>query len=183
MFRYIAFYKPYNVLSQFTGEAGHDSLASFGFPKDVYPVGRLDCDSEGLLLLSDDGVSIKKLLSPKFAHEREYAVQVEGVPTPDALAALEKGVVIKGYKTKPAKARLMPEFDLPPRNPPIRERKNIPTSWLSLMLTEGKNRQVRHMTAAVGFPTLRLLRVRIGKLLLNGMTCGQWRYIDRRDVL
>ena len=183
MFRYIAFYKPYNVLSQFTGEAGHDSLASFGFPKDVYPVGRLDCDSEGLLLLSDDGVFIKKLLSPKFAHEREYAVQVEGVPTPDALTALEKGVVIKGYKTKPAKAQLMPEFDLPPRNPPIRERKNIPTSWLSLTLTEGKNRQVRHMTAAVGFPTLRLLRVRIGKLLLNGMTSGQWRYVDRRDVL
>ncbi len=183
MFRYIAFYKPYGVLSQFTSEAGHDSLASFGFPKDVYPVGRLDCDSEGLLLLSDDGVFIKKLLSPKFAHEREYAAQVEGVPTPDALRALEKGVVIKGYKTKPAKARLSPEDNFPPRDPPIRDRKNIPATWMRLTLTEGKNRQVRHMTAAVGFPTLRLIRVRIGKLLLDGMTRGQWRYVDRRDVV
>ena len=184
MFQYIAFYKPYGVLSQFTREAGHDSLASFGFPEDVYPVGRLDCDSEGLLLLSNDGAFIKKLLNPKFGHEREYAVQVDGAIQKDALKTLQKGVVIKGYKTKPCKARLCDEDpDFEPRYPPIRERKNIPTSWIYLTLTEGKNRQVRHMTAAVGFPTVRLVRVRIEKLSLDGLKTGQWRHIQKKDVL
>ena len=141
MLQYIAFYKPYGVLSQFTAESGHGSLAQFGFPKDVYPVGRLDCDSEGLLILSNDGRFVKKLLSPDFGHERCYAVQIEGLITAEALNSLQKGVVVKGYKTKPCRASVLPVVpDFPPRVPPVRDRKNIPTSWMSLTLTEGKNR-------------------------------------------
>lgn len=183
MFQYFAFYKPYGVLSQFTPEGGHDGLKSFGFPPDVYAAGRLDHDSEGLLLLTDDGKFIKKLLDPKFAHPRSYLAQVDGSVTPQALKQLENGVVIGGYKTKPCRAEAvdMPP-DLPERVPPIRYRKNIPTSWIRLTLTEGKNRQVRRMTAAVGFPTLRLVRVCIGKLTLDGLQPGTWRPVSRGDI-
>lgn len=182
--RYIAFWKPYGVLSQFTPEAGHPALDGFRLPKGVYPVGRLDRDSEGLLLLSDDGRFIKRLLEPRFGHPRRYLAQVENVPDEAALDALRAGVVIGDYRTRPCLAeRLEAEPDLPPREPPIRYRANIPTAWLRLTLTEGKNRQVRRMTAAVGHPTLRLVREAIGRLTLEGLRPGQWREIGPDDVL
>ena len=181
--RYIAFHKPYGVLSQFTPEAGHRALRDFALPPDVYAAGRLDRDSEGLLLLTDDGRFIKKLLDPKSAHPRTYFVQVDGSVTDEALEKLRKGVVIAGgYKTKPCRAERIDDPLFPPRDPPIRYRANIPTSWISLTLTEGKNRQVRHMTAAVGFPTLRLVRVKIGRLALGDLARGQWKDVDRREI-
>lgn len=183
MFQYIAFNKPYGVLSQFTSEGGHKSLEEFGFPKDVYPAGRLDHDSEGLLLLTNDGVFIKKLLSPSFGHPRTYYAQVNGDITSQALLKLEKGVVIGGYKTKPCRAEKIEEPPFWERTPPIRYRKDIPTSWISLTLTEGKNRQVRRMTASVGFPTLRLVRVSIGKLKLGDLPCGSWKRVKKSDIL
>ena len=183
MFQYIAFYKPYGFLSQFTAEGGHDGLAGFDLPPDVYAAGRLDHDSEGLLLLSDDGRFIKKLLDPAFAHPRTYVVQVDGAITSQAVEKLKKGVTIKNYKTRPCLAEILPaEPDFPERNPPVRFRKNIPTSWIRLTLTEGKNRQVRHMTAAVGFPTLRLIRVSIGKLMLGELSPGQWKSVRKNDI-
>ena len=183
MHQYIAFYKPFEVLSQFTPEAGHRALSEFDLPEGVYPAGRLDYDSEGLLILTDDGRFVKKLLDPGFGHERAYCAQVEGAPTDRDLKPLTEGVVIQGYKTKPCRASVLTvEPDFPPRIPPIRARKNIPATWISLTLTEGKNRQVRRMTAKIGFPTLRLVRVRIGRLTLDGLTPGQWRFIDKKDV-
>lgn len=179
----ILFNKPYGVLSQFTPEAGHPALNEFGFPPDVYAAGRLDHDSEGALLLTDDGRLVKKLLDPKFEHPRTYLAQVEGQITPEALRQLAKGVTIKGYRTKPCKAELaVPPADLWERVPPIRYRAAIPTSWVKLTLVEGKNRQVRHMTAAVGFPTLRLIRVQIGNIALDGLQPGQWRVVRERVV-
>ena len=157
--RYLLFYKPYNVLSQFTDEGtGHQTLGAFIAVPDVYAVGRLDRDSEGLLLLTDDGPMQHRLSHPKFAHAREYWVQVERVPDEDALDRLRRGVTIRGYRTRPAQVKAIAPPPLPPRNPPIRYRKQVPTAWLKMTLTEGKNRQVRRMTAAVGFPTLRLVR-------------------------
>ncbi len=177
----ILFNKPYGVLSQFTPEAGHRALDEFGFPTGVYAAGRLDHDSEGALLLTDDGRLIKKLLDPKYEHPRTYLVQVDGQITEEALRQLAKGVVIKGYRTKPCKAEMaVPPEDLWERVPPIRYRANIPTSWIRLTLVEGKNRQVRHMTAAVGFPTLRLIRVQIGDLTLGDLKPGEWRVISQK---
>ena len=174
----ILFNKPYGVLSQFTPEAGHRALDEFGFPPGVYAAGRLDHDSEGALLLTDDGRLIKRLLDPKNAHPRTYLAQVDGEITDEALRKLSKGVVIKGYHTRPCKAeRVLPPKNLWERVPPIRYRANIPTSWIRLTLTEGKNRQVRHMTAAVGFPTLRLIRVQIGDLSLGPLQPGEWKII------
>lgn len=175
----LLFNKPYGILSQFTPEGNHPSLDAFGFPHAVYPAGRLDHDSEGALLLTDDGRLVKRLLDPEMRHPRTYLVQVEGEISREALQTLEKGVVIKGYRTRPCKARKVstPEW-LWERNPPIRERKNIPTSWIEMTLTEGKNRQVRHMTAAVGFPTLRLVRIRIGNLSLGDLPPGKWRKVE-----
>ena len=176
----ILFNKPYGVLSQFTPEAGHRALDGFGFPPGVYAAGRLDHDSEGALLLTDDGRLIKRLLDPKNAHPRTYLAQVDGEITDDALLKLAKGVVIKGYHTRPCKAeRVSPPEGIWEREPPIRYRANIPTSWVRLTLTEGKNRQVRHMTAAVGFPTLRLIRVQIGDLSLGSLQPGEWRIVVR----
>ena len=176
----ILFNKPYGVLSQFTPEAGHRALDEFGFPPGVYAAGRLDHDSEGALLLTDDGKLIKRLLDPKFEHPRTYLVQVDGQITPEAIKQLSKGVVIKGYRTKPCKAELAtPPDNLWERVPPIRYRAAIPTSWVKLTLIEGKNRQVRHMTAAVGFPTLRLIRVQIGDFKLDGLQPGEWREIKK----
>ena len=172
----VAFWKPYGVVTQFSGP---DSLSGFGLPKGVYPCGRLDKDSEGLLILTDDGALQHRLTDPKFAHPRTYWAQVERVPDAAALAALAKGPVLADGPTRPCAARLIGEPALPPRTPPIRYRKNVPTAWLELTLTEGRNRQVRRMTAAVGHPTLRLVRAKIGGLTLEGLAPGTWRAVSR----
>lgn len=174
----LALHKPYGVLSQFTPEPGSKwrTLAEFKLPPNVYALGRLDADSEGLLLLSDEPGLNTRLLDPVHAHRREYWAQVEGVPSADALTRLERGgIVIDEYKTLPCRARLLePAPVIAPRTPPIRVRQSVPDRWLSLELTEGKNRQVRRMTAAVGHPTLRLLRVRIGQFALRELLPGAW---------
>lgn len=178
---YLIAYKPFNVLTQFSGENSQETLQvlDYDFPKDVYPVGRLDKDSEGLLLLSNDKRLNHRLLDPKFKHEREYWAQVEKIPTAKALEQLSTGLKLKDGMTLPAKAHLLePEPDVPPRDPPIRYRASIPTAWISLTLTEGRNRQVRRMTAAAGFPTLRLLRWRIENLLLEGLKPAQVRALS-----
>jgi 23S rRNA pseudouridine2457 synthase len=183
----IAFNKPYGVLSQFTSDGSPNrTLADFGFPKNVYPIGRLDADSEGLLLLSDEPELNQKLLQPRNAHEREYWVQVERIPTPELLRKLENGLVIQRRKTRQCQARILePQPELPPREPPIRFRKTVPTCWIGLGLVEGKNRQVRRMTASIGHPTLRLIRVRIGALHLGDRLPGAWGQLTRgeRDLL
>ena len=175
----LAFNKPYGVLSQFTPEPGSQwgTLASFDLPRNVYPLGRLDADSEGLLLLSDEPGLNSRLLDPRQRHRREYWAQVERVPDDDALARLIAGIDLGAFRTLPSVARrLEPAPDVAPREPPIRYRKNIPDSWLSLELFEGKNRQVRRMTAAVGHPTLRLIRVRIGNYSPGReLGVGTWR--------
>ena len=223
----IAFHKPFGVLSQFTsdlprrsvaqaGGSPNRALAEFGFPKNVYPIGRLDADSEGILLLSDEPEWNEKLLHPRHAHEREYWAQVERIPTPDNLKKLEKGIVIQGRKTLPCHAWILepqPEVEsragvspaqrarqreqfvafagvgrrdacptvIPPRNPPIRFRKSVPDCWIGLELVEGKNRQVRRMTAAIGHPTLRLLRVRIGDFRLGDLSPGKWKILTANE--
>jgi 23S rRNA pseudouridine2457 synthase len=179
-YKYYIIYKPYGVLSQFTDKENRNTLAGlYQFPKDVYPVGRLDMDSEGLLLLTNNNRLNNYLLNPKFRHEREYLVQVEGIPDSNDIKLLETGCIIEGKKTLPAKARLLPEtLIVPERIPPIRERKNIPVSWLSLTLIEGRNRQVRKMTACAGHPTLRLIRIRIEDIYLNNLQPGEVKEID-----
>jgi 23S rRNA pseudouridine2457 synthase len=189
MNRYFAVYKPYGVLSQFTAPKGKLSLKEiFRLPSDVYPVGRLDEDSEGLLLLTNDAHFQHRLSSPQFLHEKEYWVQVEGLVTDHAIRELSQGVLIniKGatYRTKTCKCSpIEGDPSLPERIPPIRQRKSIPVSWLSITLTEGKNRQVRKMTAAVGFPTLRLVRFRSGNFALTGMLPGDMREIGRKEAM
>ena len=180
----IAFNKPYGVLSQFTSDGSTNRmLAEFGFPKNIYPVGRLDADSEGLLLLSDEAALNQKLLHPTRGHTRRYWAQVENIPSRDNLRRLEKGVLVQGRKTLPCKARLLePQPAVSPRNPPIRERKSIPAVWIELELVEGKNRQVRHMTAAIGHPTLRLLRVRIGQFDLGDLPPGKWKTLSPAEL-
>jgi 23S rRNA pseudouridine2457 synthase len=182
---YFLLNKPYGVLSQFTSEAGHQSLKDFGpFPKDVYPVGRLDADSEGLLLLTNDNQLKHKLTSPGFRHERTYLVQVEGIPAESSLQKLREGILINNSMTLPAKARMLhQEPPLPPRPIPIRFRKNVPASWIELILTEGRNRQIRKMTAAIGHPTLRLIRTHISFLSIDGLVPGQTRGLTKREVL
>lgn len=179
----IAFNKPYGVLSQFTSDGSPNrTLAEFGFPKQVYPIGRLDADSEGLLLLSDEPALNEKLLDPRNAHEREYWVQVERIPANEALRRLEQGIRVQGRKSLPCRARILePQPEMPPRDPPIRFRKTVPTCWLALNLIEGKNRQVRRMTAAIGHPTLRLVRVRIGRFELGALRAGRWRQLDPEE--
>jgi 23S rRNA pseudouridine2457 synthase len=183
----LALNKPFGVLSQFTPDhPGQRTLSEFGLPPNVYPLGRLDRDSEGLLLLSDEPGLNTKLLDPKNAHARTYWAQVEGRITDDALQKLREGVVIEGKTTLPAEAKHI-HPDLLPRDPPIRFRQNIPTSWIELTLHEGRNRQVRKMTASVGFPTLRLLRVRIGQFNLPpDLAPGHWRALtelERSSIL
>ncbi len=205
-YRYLLLYKPYNVLSQFTDDSpqqrdvvtlskqggvalpkdNRETLKQYVAVPDVYAVGRLDRDSEGLLLLTDDGPMQHRLSHPKFAHKRQYWVQVEGVPTAAAIQQLRQGVTIRGYRTQPAGVDLVPAPELPPRNPPIRDRKQIPTAWLTMTLTEGKNRQVRRMTAAVGFPTLRLVRSALHlsescALTLAGLQPGEWRELSQQE--
>jgi 23S rRNA pseudouridine2457 synthase len=180
----IALHKPYGVLSQFTEEQpGQRTLAECGLPARVYPVGRLDADSEGLLLLSDEPGLTERLLKPERGHWRRYWVQVEGMPTDAKLAELAGGVVVQGKKTLPARAwRIDPRPDVPPRDPPIRVRKAIPDTWIAIELHEGRNRQVRRMTAAVGCPTLRLLRVRIGAFDLPvDLAAGAWRELSDQE--
>ena len=167
--------KPYNVLCQFTDEENRPSLANFVTVKGVYPAGRLDRDSEGLVILTDDGDLQHRISDPRHKLPKTYWVQVEGVPDEGALAALRNGVMLKDGKTAPADARLIPEPDLWPRDPPIRQRAHIPTAWLELTITEGRNRQVRRMTAAAGHPTLRLVRVKVGPWSLDGLAPGESR--------
>jgi 23S rRNA pseudouridine2457 synthase len=171
--RYLKFHKPYGVLCQFTPNTpGEPCLGDFGLPPKVYPVGRLDKDSEGLLLLTNDGKAAHRLAAPKSKQPKTYWVQVEGEPSDDSLERLAQGVIVKGYRTRPCQVRRLEGAVLPPRDPPIRERKSIPTRWLEITLVEGKNRQVRRMTAAVGHPTLRLVRVAVGGVTLDGLEVG-----------
>ncbi len=183
--RYILFYKPYAVLSQFSPEPGKQTLKDFlSLPKDIYPVGRLDYDSEGLLLLTNDNEIKTKLTDPKFEHPKTYLAQVENIPTEKALLQLRTGVTVEGKKTKPADIELLSEEPiLPPRSTPIRFRKNILTVWIKIILREGRNRQVRKMTAAIGHPTLRLLRIKIGNLEIQDLQPGEWKEITLRDIV
>lgn len=182
--RYIAVHKPFGMLSQFTGEEGQQTLASLNLPGGVYAAGRLDKDSEGLLILADDGRFIKRLLDPDHGHKRIYWIQVEGDPSKSDMAKLSAGVEIKNYRTKKCEAKILePQPDIPPRDPPIRVRQSIPTSWIEMTLTEGKNRQVRRMTAAIGYPTLRLIRKQVGKYELGDIPSGEWREVSRQEIL
>lgn len=184
----IAFHKPYGVLSQFTPDGSPNrTLALFGLPKQVYALGRLDADSEGLLLLSDEPGLNTQLLDPERGHPRTYWAQIERIPSPETLLRLQGGLDIQGYRTRPCRAwMLVPQPDISPRDPPIRSRKTVPDCWIGLELHEGKNRQVRRMTGAVGHGTLRLIRVRIGTLDLGSLATGAWRELpldERRRVL
>jgi 23S rRNA pseudouridine2457 synthase len=174
--RYLALFKPYGVLCQFTDSAGRPTLKDYVAVPGVYPVGRLDRDSEGLLLLTNDGPLAHRLTDPRYEHPRTYLVQVERIPCPEAIEALQRGVVLQDGPTRPAEVEILEaEPLLPDRDMPIRFRKNVPTAWLRLTLREGRNRQVRRMTAAVGFPTLRLVRIAIGPITLGGLIPGEWR--------
>ena len=175
----IAFNKPFDVVCKFRVDPGRKTLADYVDVRGVYPAGRLDTDSEGLLLLTDDGALQARISNPRHKLAKVYWAQVENVPTDDALAALRRGVDLGDFVTRPADARLIDEpANLWPRDPPIRYRAKIPTAWLELTLREGKNRQVRRMTARVGFPTLRLVRASIGRVGLDGLAPGEWREID-----
>lgn len=176
----IALNKPYGVLCQFTDRStpSRPTLAGFGLPPDVYAAGRLDHDSEGLLLLTDDGPLAHRLTDPRHKQPKTYWVQVEGNPGDEQVAALARGVVLNDGPTLPAKARRIDAPALWPRDPPVRFRKTVPDGWLELTIGEGRNRQVRRMTAAVGLPTLRLVRVAIGEHRLGDLTPGQWRHCD-----
>ena len=177
--RLILFNKPFGVLCQFSDDgSGKPKLAQYIKVPAVYPAGRLDTDSEGLLLLTDDGKLQARIADPKFKLAKTYLVQVEGVPDAAALAALRHGVTLKDGKSRPAEADVIPAPELWPRLPPIRVRQSVPDSWIRLTIREGKNRQVRRMTAAVGFPTLRLVRWQIGEWSLDGLQPGEWREVD-----
>jgi 23S rRNA pseudouridine2457 synthase len=183
----IAFNKPYGVLSQFTPDgSGNLTLSEFGFPRDVYPLGRLDADSEGLLLLSDEPGLNSRLLDPERGHPRTYWVQVENIPDEKSLQKLQGGVIVRGHRTLPCRARILkPQPGVGERVPPIRSRKNIPVCWIELELSEGKNRQVRRMTAAVEHPTLRLIRVKIGSYKLKELSPGRWKILtasERKNI-
>ena len=175
--------KPYGVLCQFTDEAGRATLKDYVPVVDVYPAGRLDADSEGLVVLTADGALQARIAHPRHKLAKVYRLQVEGEPTPDALAQLARGVDLGTFVTRPARVRAIDEpSGLWPRDPPIRFRKSVPTSWLEIAITEGRNRQVRRMTAAVGLPTLRLVRWSVGAWSVEGLAPGQWRYADARCV-
>jgi 23S rRNA pseudouridine2457 synthase len=181
--RYVLFHKPYGVLSQFTSEDGAPGLSGFGLPKDIYAAGRLDKDSEGLLLLTDDGPLIDLLLNPKFDKQKTYWALVEREPTEEELERFRSGLQIEDYKTKPAHVKILdPQPEVTPREPPVRLRKSVQDFWIEVKITEGKNRQVRKMTAAIGHPTLRLIRKRLGELELGDLQPGQWKEITRPSV-
>jgi 23S rRNA pseudouridine2457 synthase len=180
--RYIIFYKPYGVLSQFTPAHAHGSLSDFGLPRGVYAAGRLDADSEGLLFLTDDGILQSRIAEPRHKTPKTYLAQVERVITPDALEKLRNGIILRDGPTLPCGAQKAEEPQLPPRVPPIRFRKTVPVSWVRIELKEGRNRQVRRMLAAVGFPVLRLVRAAIGPLTLEGLAPGQWRELTAKEI-
>lgn len=182
--KYFIINKPFRVLSQFTDKNGRKTLGDiFPFPKNVYPVGRLDYDSEGLLLLTNDKKLVDLLLNPRFRHEREYLVQVEGVFDKPATKKLTEGVIIEDRKTLPARVKILPaSFIYPERTPPIRERQTIPVSWVQITIFEGKRRQVRKMTATVGFPTLRLIRIRIANISMNNLAPGKVRELSSAEI-
>ncbi len=181
-YRILRFYKPYGVLTKFTDAEGRPTLANYVDAPNVYPVGRLDMDSEGLLILTDFGLLSQRLTDPAYRHPRTYLVQVERIPDEAALEKLRVGVVIEQKKTLPAHVELLDyEPDLPPRDPPVRFRKSVPTAFLKMTLYEGRNRQVRKMTAAVGHPTLRLIRVSSGPILLEGLQPGEWRDLTEQE--
>lgn len=175
--------KPFNVLTQFSDDQGRATLKEFVDVADVYPAGRLDRDSEGLLLLTNDGRLQARISDPRFKIPKTYWAQVEGKPTAEQLQSLQSGVELNDGPTLPAQARLIDEPDIWLRDPPVRYRKTVPTSWLELTIQEGRNRQVRRMTAAVGLPTLRLIRVQIGPWHLNGLKPGAWRELDPASVV
>ncbi len=180
MTKIILFNKPYNVLCQFTDDQGRATLADFIKEKKVYAAGRLDRDSEGLLILTDDGKLQNKITEPRHKLEKTYLAQVEGTLNKAALSQLKRGVILKDGLTRPAQAKIIEQPDwLWPRTPPIRKRKNIPTSWLELKISEGKNRQVRRMTAAVGFPTLRLIRLSVGDWHLDNLPPGEYLLMNK----
>jgi len=179
-FRYLIFNKPYGVVSAFTDSEGHPTLKDYIPVPGVYPAGRLDRDSEGLLFLSDDGDLIHRLTDPRFEHPKTYLVQVEGEVSDEALGRLMIGVVVKGKPTRRCRAMIIPEPDLPER--PKAVTPHGPTTWLRLVLTEGRKRQIRHMTAAVGHPTLRLVRVAIGDIHLGELRPGEWRELSADEV-
>ena len=186
-FRYVALHKPWGVLSQFTSEGGHPGLADLrmGLPRDVYPVGRLDRDSEGLLLLTNDNAFKHRLLDPLNGHLRVYWAQVEGSPTATSLAPAQGHTPLGDFSAAPADVRVLePAPEIPDRKPPIRVRAHIPATWIEVVVREGKNRQVRRMTAAWGFPTLRLVRVGLGDLRLSelGLASGSWRELEPHEV-
>lgn len=181
--RYILFHKPYGVLSQFTPEEGSRALSEFGLPKDVYPAGRLDKDSEGLLLLTDDGPLIEKLLNPRNEKPKTYWVLVERVPTEEELQKMRDGLKIEDYQTRPCSVHILdPQPEIPPRDPPVRVRKTVQDIWLEMKIVEGKNRQVRKMTAAIGHPTLRLIRKKIANLELGSLKPGEWMEIPKSEI-
>lgn len=182
-FKYLLFYKPYDVLCQFSPEGKHRTLAEFIDLKNIYPVGRLDADSEGLLLITDDNRLKHRLTEPKFNSQKTYAVQVEGKPEENDLDKLRKGILLREFQTKPAKVNFFAnEPNFPPREKPIRFRKSIPVSWIEITITEGKNRQIRRMTAAIGFPTLRLIRTKIKSLSIEGLNVGEYRFLSQPEV-
>lgn len=183
MSKLVLFNKPYGVLTQFRDKDDQITLSEYIDIPEVYPAGRLDKDSEGLLLLTDDGQLQHQIAHPRHKAEKTYWVQVEGVPDTATLKQLAAGVVLKDGKTLPAKVRMIEEPDIWPRNPPVRFRAQIPTSWLELTIREGKNRQVRRMTAAVGYPTLRLVRYRIGEWNLEGIAPGEWKLVEIADTM
>jgi 23S rRNA pseudouridine2457 synthase len=179
----LAFFKPFGVLTKFTDQEGRPTLADYIDVPDVYAAGRLDMDSEGLLLLTDIASLAKHITDPKHEREKVYLAQVERIPDEAAIRKLRQGVEIQGYRTRPAQAHVLTEEpDLPPRPVPIRYRANIPTAWIQVTLHEGKNRQVRRMTAAVGHPTLRLVRIAIGPISLGNLQPGEWRELSAQEV-